>query len=287
MSDARDLLYKQILRHAKKIGIQLKRVALIEELREMGGPIEFEEFRDYFKSKGLDAVVADHRDLTLHKGKLFANGYPVQMVYRDTELEEMIEMEKEGDNMKGFREAFRRNAVVSSLMGELDHKSALEILTTPAFSNYFSSVQRRIFKEHVSWTRLLRHSHTTDPHGRKMDPYRYAKRHQEQLVLKPNREFGGVGVIFGKDLTRRDWDTALQKAYKKPGEWVMQHIATIHQKKFITGRGGKLREESLNVVDGFIVTPDGISIIGRGSRREVVNVARQGGLVATLVYRIQ
>lgn len=285
MADARELLFRQILRHAKKVGIRLKRVALVEELREPGGPLEFEEFRDYFKSRELDAVLSDHRDLVLRHGKLFANGKEVEMVYRDTELEEMLDMEKKGDDMSGFKEALRRNAVVSSLMGELDHKSALEALTHPALRRHFTPRQQKIFREHVMWTRLLRPAYATDPNGKKVDLYAYARRNKEELVLKPNREFGGLGVAFGRYLSRREWEKLLEKAFRKEGEWVIQHQAELRMKKFLTFGRGKIQEESLYVVDGFIVTPDGISVIGRGSRREVVNVARHGGLVATLVYQ--
>lgn len=285
MADSRELLYRQILRHAKKAGIRLKRVALVEELRDLGGPLEFEEFRDYFRKRGLDAILSDPRDLKLHNGKLIVHGKVVEMIYRDTELEESLDMQKKGENIKAFLEAFRRNAALSSLMGELDHKSALEVLTRPDLSRYFTPRQRRIFRLHVVWTRLLRPTYTTDPHGKKIDLFPYAKRHREESVLKPNREFGGLGVAFGKNLSQKEWEASLEKAYRHPSEWVIQEEAEIRPKKFITSRRGKLQEETLNVVDGHIVTPDGISIIGRGSRHEVVNVARQGGLVATLVYQ--
>ncbi len=285
MTDARELLLRQILRHAKKVRISLKRVALVEELRDPGGPLEFEEFRDYFKKRGLDALLSDARDLSLRKGKIFARGKEVQMIYRDTELEEALYMEKKKENVDAFKEAFRRNAAVSSLMGELDHKSALEVLTRPDLAGTFTPKQRKIFRAHVTWTRLLRPIKTTDPYGRTVDLYTYARRKKETSVIKPNREFGGVGVIFGRKLSQREWEKALAKAVRHPGTWVIQHEAQNHPKKFVTSRRGKLQEETINVVDGHIVTPDGISIIGRGARHEVVNVARQGGLVATLVYR--
>ncbi|MBI4437160.1 MAG: hypothetical protein HY590_07110 [Candidatus Omnitrophica bacterium] len=285
MVDSRELLYRQILRHAKKVGIRLKRVGLVEELRELGGPLEFEEFRDYFKKRGLDAVLSDPRDLSLNKGKILARGKVVEMIYRDSELEEILDMEKHGDDMRAFKEAFRRNAVLSSLMGEFDHKSALEVLTRPDLARYFTPRQRNIFRFHAVWTRLLRPIFTTGPDGKRIDLYAYARRKRETSVIKPNREFGGKGVTFGKNLSQREWERSLEKAFRHPSGWVIQEQAENRQKKFITSRRRKLQEESLNVVDGHIVTPDGISIIGRGSRLEVVNVARQGGLVATLVYR--
>jgi len=207
------------------------------------------------------------------------------MIYRDTELEEALDMEKHGENVKAFKEAFRRNAALSSLMGELDHKSALEVFSHPSLSRYFTPRQKEIFQAHVVWTRLLRPVVTTDPQGKRIDLYAYARRKRETSVIKPNREFGGKGVTFGKNCSQRKWEAYLEKAFRQPGEWVIQNEAEIRPKKFITSHPGGLQEETLNVVDGFIVTPDGISIIGRGSRNEVVNVARHGGLVATLVYQ--
>ncbi len=282
--DARALFLNQVRRHAKQMGFRLKRMAFVEELRDPGGPLEFEEFQVYFAKHGIDGVVVDPRDLRLRNKKIYAKGKEIDLIYRDSELEEMIEMESHGENMEAVWEAFRQNRALSSLGGELDHKSALEILSHEAFSKYFTPRQRRIFRTHVEWTRLLRPTYTTDPRGKRVDLYPYTRRHREHLVLKPNREFGGKGVVFGKDLTQREWEKALEKPFRRRGEWVIQNQAEVRRKKFLFFRKGKLEERDLSVVCGFIVTPRGISIVGRASRGEVVNVARQGGLVATMIY---
>ena len=74
-----------------------------------------------------------------------------------TRLRELIALEKEiGRPLDAMRLLFRQNRVVSSIVGDFDHKSAFEILTDPELSEqYFGADDRRLFRRHVLWTRLL------------------------------------------------------------------------------------------------------------------------------------
>ena len=159
--------------------------------------------------------------------EVFYEDVRIDVVYRDYELRELIALEKEiGRPLDAMRLLFRQNRVVSSIVGDFDHKSAFEILTDPELSEqYFGADDRRLFRRHVLWTRLLADRRTTLPHDKEGDLLEYARRNRELLVLKPNRAYGGTGVMLGPATEQAEWEQALQKAVSRgdpENSWVVQ-----------------------------------------------------------------
>ena len=240
---------------------------------------------EYLRRQGLSAFAVDPRDLVIRKGEITARGKPVDILYRDSEITEMLEMVggKNGSRTKlaGIREAFLRNQAVSSIAGEFDHKSGWELFTNPEFARHFTAAQRRLFKAHVLWTRLLWERSTTDPNGRVVDLTAFCRRNRTRLVLKPNRAYGGEGVLFGHLVSQSVWERGLEHALKKPFTHVIQKAARVYAEPFPVAKpDGAVRLEPLYAVTGFAATADGLAVLGRSSFESVVNVSRKGGLIA-------
>ena len=131
------------------------------------------------------------------------------------------------------------------------------------------------------WTRLIYERDTTAPNGRPVDLLRYARRHRESLTVKPNRMYGGEGVYFGHELSQAAWEGYLEKALKRPGNFVVQQAAQVRAEIFpVAQKDGSVRLEPYYCVTGFAATPDGLAVLGRSSKEAVVNVSRRGGLIA-------
>ena len=281
--DARDLLLGQLAVLAKAIGRSKPHLGFLVDMRCVGGPNEFPKLAQYAKNKGFEAVCCDPRDLYLKKGEIYHQNFRIDLLYRDTTLSEFIEMERDGEDLDALRGGFTNHQIVSSLGGELDHKSCFEIFSSPQYHRWFTPAQRRFFKRHVLWTRLMQETYTSDHKENKVDLVKYVRLRQNRLMLKPNRGFGGEGILVGEKTTRKDWHKAIQRALTEKGEWVVQRKVNVHSKKFpLLSDSGKLREDKLNVVCGFIATPLGLAILGRASRGQIVNVARGGGMTAIL-----
>ena len=211
------------------------------------------------------------------------------VVYRDYELREFIELEKEmGRPLEAMRLLFRQNRVVSSIVGDFDHKSAFEILTDPELGErYFGADDRRLFRRHVLWTRLLADRRTTLPHDKEGDLLDYARKNRELLVLKPNRAYGGTGVMLGAATDQPEWEQALQKAVLSADDpeqsWVLQTATRLPVHEFpVVGPDGRVFGEPFYAVMGFAATENGLGTICRVSQKQVVNVAQRGGLAAVL-----
>lgn len=281
--DIRKILMGLMVRHAKAIGRRLKRVALLEDQSVSEGTDEFASVAKTLKRWGLDALTADPRDVELRRDHLTAKGKRVDLVYRDTEITEMFEMVGRGSSrlLSGMRQAFIRNQVISSIAGEFDHKSAWELFTNPEFERYFTWRQRRLFKKHLLWTRLLWERKTPNLRGKSVDLISYTRRNREILVLKPNRAYGGEGVVFGHQVTQKAWEKNLEKAIRHPYTHVVQQAALVRAELFPEiSSDGRVKLEPYYAVTGFAATPDGMAILGRASKESVVNVSRKGGLIA-------
>jgi hypothetical protein len=99
------------------------------------------------------------------------------------------------------------------MVGDFDHKSCFEILTDASIAErLFSPEDRRLFARHVLWTRVVGPRNTTLPRGGEGDLLEYARKNREQLVLKPNRGYGGKGVMLGAATESAEWDQLLNEA---------------------------------------------------------------------------
>lgn len=280
--DMRALLLEQVLSHARAVGKRRLHTCFVQDRRSPGGAQEFEHLAEYFRAHGVPAAIADPRDLTLRGDEIHAGDFPVDVVYRDQEIRELVALADGGDDLSAMRAAFSRNQVVSSLSGEFDHKSVFEVLTRPDLAARFTKAQQRIFRRHVLWTRIVRDGRTPDFDGEAIDLLPWLRRNKERLVIKPNRGYGGSGIVLGPSVDLHEWDQAIERAVREPGAHVAQRFVPVHIKDFpVIGEGGVTLEE-FYVVVGFLATPRGLGILGRCSKRRVVNVAQQGGLTAIL-----
>lgn len=281
--DLQELLVRSIRRHAARLGYSRPNVGLVVDCFSRGGPVEFPHLAEFLRARGLPAKVCDARELHLRRGKIYFHDFRVDLLYRDTELSEILDYVKEGYPLKPMRQAFAENRVVSSILGELDHKSLLEIYSSQAYARFFTADERAVFRRHALWTRLLTERCTDDPNGRPVDLPHYARAHKNKLVIKPNRMFGGEGVMLGKNVSHRAWDGEIDRALRRPGHWVIQSLAPLVNKPYLTLRKGKITVEPYHFVLGLAPVAGGLGILGRASKKEVVNVARLGGLAAVLV----
>jgi len=188
-----------------------------------------------------------------------------------------------------MRLAFRQNRVVSSFVGDFDHKSCWEILTDASIAErYFSADECRLFRRHVLWTRVVSDRRTTLPHGREGDLLEYVREHREQLVLKPNRGYGGKGVVLGAASAAGEWESLLDEANRFAADpensWVVQQATRLPVHDFpVVGPDTRIFGEPFHAVMGFAPTENGLGVLCRVSQKQVVNVAQHGGLAALLV----
>lgn len=282
--DLERLLFEIFLHHAKQQGVPVSaaspiRIAVVENDPEATGPTETAAVIEGLCALGADAFPARPDEFEIRGNELIHLGRTVDLIYRLFEIREMIGMGPAG----ALKTAFANHRVVSSLGGELDHKSIFELFTSTVFDRFFSPEERRLFRAHVLWTRLLRAAFTDSPDGSKVDLPEFVYHHRDRLVLKPNRSYGGEGIVIGRETDEGTWQSEVNRAMAAPRNFAVQEATPLPEIPFsVIDPDGGVIEERLNVVFGVSATPSGFGVIGRASRSRIVNVARHGGLVPVL-----
>src|SRR5262249_29249902 len=141
---------------------------------------------------------------------------------------------------------------------------------------------------HVLWTRIVADRKTTLPQDNEGDLLEYARTHREQLVLKPNRGYGGKGVVIGTSTEQGEREEMINDPAAQTDDpehsWVVQTATRIPVYEFpVVGPDGRVFGEPYYTVMGFAATEDGLGNLCRVSQKQVVNVAQRGGVAAVLV----
>jgi carboxypeptidase Taq len=291
--DQRDLFIQVLIDHARAIGRGSCRLCFVEPIYAQDGPDEQSALSRYLSSRhSLEIAHADPRDLRVDGEDVLCGDLRIDVAYRDYEARDLIALERElGRPLDAMRLLFRQNRVVSSMVGDFDHKSCFEILTEPNIAEQFFSMEEcRLFRRHVLWTRVAGDRRTTLPHHEDGDLLEYARRHRDQLVLKPNRGYGGTGVTLGAATEQGAWEGLLDEAAALSEDpersWVLQASTRLPVYEFpVIGADGKVFGEPFYTVMGFSATDNGLGILCRVSQKQVVNVAQRGGLAPILVAR--
>lgn len=280
--DLRDLFILELTDHAEAIARKGRSICLVDPKYAGDGPNELETLTHYYGSRGYEVYHADPAELVLRNNEVYYEGHLVDVAYRDYEVRDLAEMEKEGENVRAIKHLFKQNQIVSSMAGDFDHKSCFEVFTDPRFSQYFSVDERNIFRHHVLWTRTLRDVRTTDPHNEIIDLLDFVRKNREILVIKPNRAYGGESVLIGPSVSGTEWEDAIELAVREPGGWVVQRLAKISVYEFpVLAEDGRVEAAPFYVVVGLASTKYGVAILGRASQKQVV----RGGMLAVLVGR--
>lgn len=275
--ELRDLVLRALRAHAARAATP-GAIAVLEDTTDRGGITEYPALAEHFRRRGVDAVHGDLRDLDAAGGELWLRGRRVGVVLRNFELRDLVAIERRAGRLPAVREAFGRDRIVSAVAGDFDHKSLWEVLADPAFPAAGAAEVSR----HLPWTRLVFPRRTSLPGGQTGDLLEHARRHREQLVLKPNRACGGMGVTLGASVTQATWERTLDRAESDRREgWVVQ-AAIPATRKYLPllhrTRGPVLEETFVNY--GVLVAGDGAGLIGRVCARPIVNVSRGGAQMA-------
>ncbi len=286
--DLRELFIQEVLEHLEAINRPGQHVCFVEPKYAGCGIDEQTALAEYYLHRhGLKILHADPAELYVKDGEVWYEDTPVDVAYRDYEVRDLVALKQnEGVNIEPMRRLFRENRMISTIAGDFDHKSTWEILTEPTLARkYFNADERQVFRRHVAWTRLLFDRRTTLPDGETGDLLPFVRKHQDMLVIKPNRSYGGDRVLLGHLLDSAEWQREIENALVA-GDQVVQRLVSIPVGEFpFVGDDGAVHLEPFYTVLGFAPTKYGLAIVGRASQKQVVNVAQRGGMCSVLVGR--
>jgi hypothetical protein len=257
---------------------ELPRIA-IADWREVPTRNEFVLFQDYFARQGIDCVIVDPRDMQYTGGRLLAEGDAVDLVYKRVLITELVQ--REGLDHALVR-AVRDGAVcmVNPFRCKILHKKAsLAVLSDERNAHLFTGDQREAIDAHIPWTRVVEERTTSTPGSpdASVDLLPYVAAHRDQLVLKPNDEYGGKGIVLGWEVDQHGWEDAIRAALEEP--YIVQQRVALPSEPYPSFADGQV-----HVVDRMVDTApyaaygsyvDGC--LSRLSTAALLNVTAGGG----------
>lgn len=254
---------------------------------------EFHILKEYFTTRGIHVVICTPDDLDFQRGVLHARGEPVDFVYKrvlSTELLRRYGLDHP------IVHALRAGAIclANPFTCKILHKKAsFAFVSDEQNAHLFSADELEVIRRHIPWTRLVSERTTLDSAGQRIDLPEWASRARARLVLKPNDEYGGKGVLIGWETEQGEWDRALEAALTsakgEPGAGnepsIVQERAEIAYEDFprLDEAGGVEIGRRLVDCDPFLFHGDSMhGCLVRLSSVTLLNVTAGGGSVVPL-----
>lgn len=258
------------------------RIAILD-WREVSSYTEFVLFEEYFHSQGLQCIITDPREVEYRDGRLMAGDYHITLIYKRVLASELIE--RGGLDHPVVKAVLDGNVcMVNPFRCKILHKKAsLAVLCDERNASLFSLDELEAINAHIPWTCRVEERHTTY-HDAKIDLIPFILEQREHLVLKPNDEYGGKGIVLGWETDAATWAQAVQVALTEP--YIVQERVTIPSEPYPSFVDGHVVQSERmldtnplvfygNYVDGCL---------SRLSAEALLNVtAGTGSVVATFI----
>jgi uncharacterized circularly permuted ATP-grasp superfamily protein len=272
-------LLKCLLRAYKEFGGTDQPQIAIVDWHEVPTLTEHEICREFFERNGIRAILADPRNLEYRDGKLWAGDYRIDVMYKRVLISELID--RMGVDENPIVQAVRDHAVLmtNSFSAKLMAKKAsFAFLSDERNAHLFTPEQQRVVANHIPWTRNVSERKTMY-NGQEIDLVPFIAENANNLVLKPNDEYGGKGVHIGWEATSTQWSNAIQEALNH--RYVVQERVSTIFRNFPAVFDGKL-DISPRFVDANPYVFYGNTVHGcltRLSSLALLNVTAGGGSV--------
>lgn len=244
---------------------------------------EFILWQEYFTRHGFQAIITTPQAIEYRQGALYSGDFRIDVIYKRVLGSELLD--KYGLNHPIIH-ALRDGKVVmfNPYRCKLLHKKmSFAVLSDEANHHLYTTEQQRAIREHIPWTRKVAEMKTTrDGHTVDLIPHILAAK--DGLVLKPNDEYGGKGVVIGWETSPGEWEQAVREAMRT--SYVVQAKVNIAREDYPMWLNDQvIVGERLVDLDPFIWRGRYIhGALTRLSAQTLLNVTAGGGsTVPTLI----
>jgi hypothetical protein len=251
------------------------RIAILD-WREVPTYSEFVLFESYFKAQGLECIIADPREVEYRQGRMMAGDFHITLIFKRVLIGELVAW---GGLDNPVVRAVRDGAVcmVNPFACKmLFKKASLAVLSDERNAHLFTAAERQAIANHIPWSRRVEERRTVYQ-GRQVDLIPFIHQNRERLVLKPNDDYGGRGIVLGWTVDDSAWAQAVQMALTTP--YIVQERVNIPTEPYPSLIEGQLQifERMLDTAP-FVFYGDSVySCLTRLSTAALLNVTAGGG----------
>ncbi|GAB4551887.1 MAG: hypothetical protein OHK0023_19330 [Anaerolineae bacterium] len=234
--------------------------------------------REEMEARGYKAILFDPRNLEYRNGALYAGDFRVDLLYKRVLCSELVDrMGMDNAVIRALRDkaVCMCNAFSAKLMAK---KASFALLSDERNARLFDEAEQAAIEAHIPWTRVVS-ERVTRFHGTDIDLVPFVAENRQNLVLKPNDEYGGKGVTIGWECRDEDWQHTLKTALNEP--YVVQERVQAAFEDYPSVVNGKLTiTQRLVDADPYIF--HGKAVTGgltRLSSSALLNVTAGGGSI--------
>jgi uncharacterized circularly permuted ATP-grasp superfamily protein len=239
---------------------------------------EFVLFQQYFEERGLSAAIVEPAAIDYRGGRLYAGGQAIDLIYKRVLLHELIADGRGGLNQPIVRAVRDRAAcMVNPFRCKILHKKAsLAVLSDERNARLFGADQSAAIQAHVPWTRIVEERRTVYRDAW-VDLVPFIADHRERLVLKPNDDYGGAGIVLGWQLDRTEWERAIHTALGAP--YIVQEQVRIASEPYPSMVNGRVEvyDRMLDTAPFVSYGRHAVGCLTRLSTSALLNVTAGGG----------
>src|SRR5205823_13368506 len=155
------------------------RIAILD-WKEVPSYSEFVMFAEYFKSQGLECVIADPREVEYRNGRLMAGDFHITLIYKRVLISELVER---GGLDQPVIQAVRDGNVcmVNPFRCKILHKKAsLAVLSDERNSELFNDAELEAIEAQIPW-RCVVEERNASYHCQNVDHLRFMLQHPDKL----------------------------------------------------------------------------------------------------------
>jgi len=170
---------------------------------------------------GLSSALMAPHELEMRNGKVCYKGTPVSVAFVDFNTDVLLKLHRR-HNLKPILQLVAEGQVINPRGTEpINVKSMFELLTSAGKERFSADSVVR-----TPWTRRFLPGRTLGPKGEQIDDLiEWTRRNWDNLVLKPERGYSGIGVRVG--VVNPDADEAVGLALEK-GQYIVQQKIPLH-----------------------------------------------------------
>jgi uncharacterized circularly permuted ATP-grasp superfamily protein len=218
-------------------GREKPRIAIVD-WRAVKTYNEFLICQEYLSTQGFESVIADPEELEYTDGRLRVGEFTIDLVYKRVVTGELLAKYR---LKHPLFDAARDHAVcvVNSFHVQMLYKKmTFVLLSDPGYAHLYDGEEQAAIAKHIPWTRKVREGHTT--YGNQtIDLIPFIRDNKDRLVLKPNGEYGGRGVVLGWQCEPADWEKALKEALAS--SFVVQEKVRLGEELYPSFADGELQ----------------------------------------------
>jgi glutathionylspermidine synthase len=234
---------------------ELPRIAILD-WKEVPTYSEFVLYQNLFRHHGIDAVIADPREVAYTGDKLrTADGKPIDLIYKRVLISELLE--RGGIEHPVIRAVRARHVcMINPFRCKILYKKAsFAVLSDERNAQLFTPEELVAITEHIPWTRVVAERQSQPPplhkagpavvkdmaqrnRGQTVDLIKFLSTNKDALVLKPNDDYGGKGIVLGWTVDQTTWERSIQHALTTP--YIVQERVNLPKEPFPYLVNGKL-----------------------------------------------